>query len=112
MVDLTLTDSIKCLDGISPNIPVFDLVMKYTKTLVENVYIFYWYPAEYKVDFSLAEYILEIDTVSTFDSTDKQTFTSSTSRRYYNGNLVKGYEVEVFPRNLIQGTFYWRVKSI
>jgi len=78
---LSLSDDIYMLDGIQPRLPVYDLVQKYSRLqstgTSEDVYIFYWYPIEYRTDFSTSRYTLELDTLNTFDTTNNVIYVDS-----------------------------------
>jgi len=87
-----------------------ELGLDYYRTARENIYVFYWSPLKYRPLFSQYSYVLQIDTVSTFNSVNLREYNELNVLAYHNGQMVKGYEIEVFPREEGQTTFYWRVK--
>lgn len=103
----------------SPEAPSSGLIdipidLKFYRTNVDGVYVFHWGFNENFISPSLAalDYTLEIDTVNTFDSSAKTSFTSSTAISYQNGNIRKGFAVPVASRvdNVTQ-TWYAHVRS-
>jgi len=88
--------------------------LRFYRTNVDNVYTFHWGFDESFITpmLSTADFDLQLDTVTTFDSLNLVTFTSSTVISYQNGNVRKGFTVPVSPRlDGVEQTWYARART-
>lgn len=76
------------------------LDLRFYRTNVDNVYVFHWgfQSAFVSPILSTLDFELQLDTVTTFNSPNLTTFTSSSAIDFQNGDVRKGYAVPVSPR--------------
>jgi len=88
--------------------------LRFYRTNVDNVYVFHWGFDENFISPQLKdlEFELELDTVDTFDSSNKISYDHITAIHYQNGDVRKGFAVDVATRlDKTEQTWYARVKT-
>lgn len=102
------------LEGITPPPEAIPVDLRYYRTDIDGVYVFHWGFDEAYISPSLSslDFDLQIDTINTFDSSNLQTFTSTTAISYQNGNVRKGFAINVASRlDFSEQTWYARVRT-
>lgn len=90
------------------------LDLKFYRTNTDGRYVFHWgFRPEYITPgLALADFDLQLDSVNTFDSPDLVTYDSTTAVMFQNGDVRKGFEVNVDPREeKVERTWWARVRS-
>lgn len=88
--------------------------MRFYRTNVDDVYVFHWGFQEAFITPLLAtlDFDLQLDNVPTFDSVNLVTFDSTTAITFQNGDVRKGFAVNVSTRlDKTTQTWYARVRS-
>lgn len=90
--------------------------LAFYRTNTDGVYVFHWGFQEAFINPNIIspsfDFDLEIDTVTTFDSGNLQTFDKSTVLTYQNGAVRKGAAIVVNTRkDKSEQTWYWRVRT-
>jgi hypothetical protein len=88
--------------------------LRFYRTNVDGVYVFHWgFDAGFITPLlATADFDLELDTVSTFDSLNLTQFTSLTALNFQNGDARKGFDVPVASRiDKQEQVWYARVRT-
>lgn len=90
--------------------------LAFYRTNTDGVYVFHWGFQEAYINPNILspgfDFDLEIDTVTTFDSGNLQTFNKTTALTYQNGAVRKGAAIMVAAReDKTEQTWYWRVRT-
>jgi hypothetical protein len=88
--------------------------LAFYRTNVDNVYVFHWGFQEAFISPGLAtaDFDLQLDNTPSFGSPNLVTFNTLTALQYFNGNVRKGFAIEVAPR--IDGStqvWYARIRT-
>lgn len=89
--------------------------LSFYRTSQDGVYVFHWgfSPLIINPDLFTFDYELQLDTVPTFDSPNLADYLSATVITYQNGNVQKGYAVNVTPRiDNVEQIWYARVRIV